>query len=338
MRSRARGSSTRSPNIGPWCARSPWAKRQIADSAIRNSCRRHDSPALSIRWRGLRPPISCRCWSHPTSRRDTSWSTRGPTISGFRAVRRRAIRRPAAHCRRTASCWCACTPACTGEAAPSERSASLHEFLARDRLEILVVDLLFHVLREIERLQNPQRFADVAGAFLGIERTVGGEHDLLGWIKGEAADGRGVGAEHGGVGVEILLEVVERALLEALAQRHVVLVRGAGAELIPARADAAFEDRDDAAEMVDDELQVGMAVDHLGEHEAPHGGRGLVGPAEGPPDFVERFLLVHVVGPRSGARRMDPDWLADLFHRRPELLVLRPVDRRAVDVRINLHA
>ena len=43
----------------------------------------------------------------------------------------------------------------------------LHEFLPRDPLEVLVIDLLLHVLREVEQFQNPQRLADVPVPFSG---------------------------------------------------------------------------------------------------------------------------------------------------------------------------
>src|SRR6266849_777464 len=76
---------------------------------------------------------------------------------------------------------------------------------------------LFHQLAAGDLLQvveNLQRLADVIGALLRVERAVGGEHDPVVRIEGEAAFGRRLAAEHRGVAVEALLEVVERAFLQ----------------------------------------------------------------------------------------------------------------------------
>ena len=110
-----------------------------------------------------------------------------------------------------------------------------------------------------------------------------------------------------------MLEIIERALLQALEDRAQVLVRGARAELVPARADAAFQHRRDAAEMMRDDLQVGIFVHDAGEHQPRHRRRGLVGPTQGPPDFVFRFLLAEIIGEIGGARRMHPDRLVEPF-------------------------
>ena len=56
---------------------------------------------------------------------------------------------------------------------------------------------------------------------------------------------------------QFFLEVVERALLQRLLQLLIILVRGARADLVPARAEAAFQHRHDAAEM----RQVGRNID-----------------------------------------------------------------------------
>src|SRR5690349_17152675 len=206
-------------------------------------------------------------------------------------------------------------------------------------LEIAVIDLLELVLRQVEPVDDAQRLADVAGAFFRIERAVGREHDLLGRIEGDAQHGAAVGAEHRRVDVEALLEVVDRALLlEAALERLVVLVRGARADLVPAGADAALEHRHDPAEMMHDQLETRIVVDRLGEDEARHRGRGLVRPAERPPDSVQRLLLVEIVGEVRAARRMDPDRLAELRHGGEELCVFGPVERLAVDVGVGLHA
>src|SRR5674476_1640256 len=106
------------------------------------------------------------------------------------------------------------------------RFYSRHEFSAGDAFEVLVEDIVAGCLVEIERLENPQGFARIHGAVLGIERTIGGEQDLVDRIEFHPTLGRRRRPEHRGVGIEVLLEVIERALLQALAQRNVVLVAG----------------------------------------------------------------------------------------------------------------
>ena len=51
-----------------------------------------------------------------------------------------------------------------------------------------------------------------------------------------------------------------------------------------------------AAEVVGDDLQALVFVERLGEDQSRHCGAGLVGPAECPPDLVQRLPLVEVVG------------------------------------------
>src|SRR5215471_2080343 len=106
--------------------------------------------------------------------------------------------------------------------------------LAPDQpLEILVIDLVALCLGEIERIENPDRLADVARALLGIERTIGCEHEVIERIECHAADRRGMRPEYRGIGIEVVLEIIARPFLEALAQRYVVFIRRARAELVP---------------------------------------------------------------------------------------------------------
>ena len=63
---------------------------------------------------------------------------------------------------------------------------------------------------------DAQRFARVHGALLGIERAVGREHDLVEIVEGKAGVRCRHAAEHRGVGVERVLEVIEWPLLQAL--------------------------------------------------------------------------------------------------------------------------
>src|ERR1044071_2345145 len=62
---------------------------------------------------------------------------------------------------------------------PIYESSSLHELLARDSLQVLVIDLLALVLGPVHLVDQADGLADIARAFFGIERAVGGEHDLL---------------------------------------------------------------------------------------------------------------------------------------------------------------
>ena len=87
-----------------------------------------------------------------------------------------------------------------------------------------------------------------------------------------------------------------------------------------------------------DDFQIRIGVHDLGINEPHHGAGRLVGPAEGPPDFVERFVFVDVVRHFSAARRMQPDRRPELVHFLPERRILRPVERLAGDVGVNLHA
>src|SRR5262249_3781740 len=125
----------------------------------------------------------------------------------------------------------------------------LHQLHAGDGFEILVVDLLAVGLGNVERVENPQRLAYIHRAAFRIEWAIGGEDDLLQRVELEPGLGCRHGGERGSVSPEVLLEVVERPLLQALAQGDIVLVAGARTQHVPARADAAFQHRNDAAEM-----------------------------------------------------------------------------------------
>src|SRR6516165_387300 len=117
---------------------------------------------------------------------------------------------------------------------------SMHEFLPGDPLQVLEEDLIVVGLGEIERFKNLQRDARKHRSVFGVERAIGGKYDLVDGIEFHAALGRGHAAENRGIGIEILLEIIERALFQALAQRDVILVAGARTDHVPARADAAF--------------------------------------------------------------------------------------------------
>src|SRR5262245_13207616 len=81
-------------------------------------------------------------------------------------------------------------------------AASALELHAGDRLEVAVPDLFLVGLRHVDALDDPLGLARVHRAFLGIERAVGGEHDLVEVVEGKPCMRRRHAAEHGGVGIE----------------------------------------------------------------------------------------------------------------------------------------
>ncbi len=153
----------------------------------------------------------------------------------------------------------------------------------------------------------------------------------------DAAPDRVRRVHHARVGVE-LLEVVERPALDRRLDQMPVLVRRPRAELVPAGADAAGEVRDHRAAVVGEEAQVGVPVEDAREHDARHERRGLVRPAERPPDLVPRAVLRLVVGERAVAARMDADRAVQLCGLREDRLELRLVPGTAADVGVDLDA
>src|SRR5262249_22104881 len=122
------------------------------------------------------------------------------------------------------------------------------------------------------------------------------------------------GTEHGGVAVHHL-EVLDGSLAQRIALDVLLLVRGrTGAELIPARADAAGEVRDHAAAVVDEQLQAGVAFEYAGEDDPGHERGQVVLPAERPPDLVPGPWLGGVVRPGGAAARVDLKNLVELGH------------------------
>src|SRR5215510_15900395 len=77
----------------------------------------------------------------------------------------------------------------------------LHERLACQLLDVAEVDLLALVVGDVEAVDDLDGLADVLRPTLRIERTVGGENDLVGAVELQAAYGRRAGAEHRRVGV-----------------------------------------------------------------------------------------------------------------------------------------
>src|SRR5437763_10148923 len=109
----------------------------------------------------------------------------------------------------------------------SLRSSGLrivHQRTAGETFQVLEKDLVPVGLGQIEGLQDLQRYARKHGALLRVERAVGGEDHLVARIELQPAFRRRRAPEGGGVGKKVLLEIIERALFEALAQGDVSLI------------------------------------------------------------------------------------------------------------------
>ena len=108
----------------------------------------------------------------------------------------------------------------------------------------------------------------------------------------------------------------ERRRVRVEAAEVVERLAGDRARVRPKRRDGepAAHRRDHRSHVMGDDLQVGKLLQPAGEDEARHRNRGLIRPAERPPDVVLRTLLVWIVGPLVAARRVQPDRLAELAH------------------------
>src|SRR5580704_19380175 len=104
-------------------------------------------------------------------------------------------------------------------------------------LGVAMTDALLIGDRKVERFNDRDGGADVAGAFFLVERAVGREQHMVGAEEIETAEGGGAGALDRCVAVEVL-EIVVRAFLQFLQERSIILIRGARAQLIPAMAHA----------------------------------------------------------------------------------------------------
>src|SRR5262245_11061577 len=98
------------------------------------------------------------------------------------------------------------------------------------------------------------------------------------------------GPEEGGVSVEHA-EVVDRTLLEPATSGGIARGVGALTQLIQPAAKAALEVGNHPAQVVHDNFQVRVSIEHAREQKARHSDRGLVWPAKGPPQVVLRALL-----------------------------------------------
>src|SRR5260370_22137266 len=109
--------------------------------------------------------------------------------------------------------------------------------------------------------------ADVATGLFLKERTIGAEQDMIGHEERNAANRGGARAGERRVAVEAF-EIVERPLLELLQDQRIILIRRARTELVPAVRDAAFEIRNDAAEMMRDHLEVRESIHDAGDYQS----------------------------------------------------------------------
>src|SRR5262245_56775340 len=134
---------------------------------------------------------------------------------------------------------------------------------SKHRFGVAMADLLHVLLGKVKRLHDCDGGADVAPAFLLVERTIGGKHHVIRPEERQSANRRRACTGKGGVAVEAL-EIVERPLLQLLEDERVVLIRGARPQLIPAMRHAALEIRNDAAEMVCDDLEAREAIHDAG--------------------------------------------------------------------------
>src|SRR5262245_19867853 len=73
--------------------------------------------------------------------------------------------------------------------------ALLHKLLPRQLLEILVIDRVARLLRDIQAVDDLDRLADVARALLRVERAVRREQNLVVRIERHAAQRGAVAAE-----------------------------------------------------------------------------------------------------------------------------------------------
>src|SRR6516164_6302377 len=210
--------------------------------------------------------------------------------------------------------------------APSQRK---HRFC------VAVADLFHVLLGQIERLHDCDGGADVAPALFLVERTIGREQHVIRPEERQPANRRRARASERGVAVEGL-EIVERPLLQPLQDERIILVRRARAQLIPAVRNAAFEIRNDAAEMVRDDFEVGEAVHDAGKDEPRHRGAGLERPADHAANFVFRRRLAAVVRHFARADRMQQDRLARLLDDLVDWEKLVLVDGGAVHIGVQL--
>src|SRR5205823_1013787 len=140
-------------------------------------------------------------------------------------------------------------------------------------------DLLLVSGREIERVDHIDGVADVAGPLLLVERAIGSKQHAIGPEEFDAANQGGARAFDRRVAIEFL-EVIIRALLQALEQSTVVLVRSTRAQLIEAVRNATLEIGNDSSQMMRNDLELRITIHYSGKNEPGKSDAGLVRPAE----------------------------------------------------------
>src|SRR5262245_40541894 len=146
------------------------------------------------------------------------------------------------------------------------------------------------------------------------KRSVGREHHVVRAEELEPAAHRvDAAAKQRGVAVKVV-QIVEVRPLERGQDLGIVLVAGAAPQYLQARPDAAVVEGNHSAEVMGDDLELGIAVEQPVEHHPHHRYRGVVGPAEAPPHLEPRLRLRRIVGHARGARRVQPDRQVELGH------------------------
>ncbi len=191
--------------------------------------------------------------------------------------------------------------------------------------------------RNLQRLNRCDGLANEAPALLGIERRICCKQGKARAEKRVSAARRRGLAVHCGVGIEHL-EVVDGRALEVMLLDNRIALRRAVENLAETELYLAGEERDHAAVMMGDDLQLRQFVENSGIDQARHAGGGLVRPAEGEPDFILRLLLGFVIGEVGASHRMDPDGQIVFDHAAEDRAKFRSAQRLVRDVGENLHA
>src|SRR5262245_53530383 len=202
---------------------------------------------------------------------------------------------------------------------------------AEEAARIALVDLGLVLVAGPHPLHGRDGVPDEPGPFLGVEREVGAEQDMVGPEEGQARFHGVPGAEKRRVAVEHP-EVVDWPPAQPGEGAGILRIVTPAAELVQAAADAACAERNHRAQVVGDDHEVRIPVEDPREHEPAHGDTGLVRPPERPPEVALRPRLSRIVGDGSRPGRVHPDRQTMLGHAPEDGPVFRAVERPAVDV------
>ena len=154
---------------------------------------------------------------------------------------------------------------------------------------------------QLDLLHGPERNLDVLTPALRVERHVGGEHHAISAEEVEAASQRWHRADRDRVGIE-LREVV----VGVLGQRDRIVPGVRGLEPLVVPLTNAFRSVGrETTEMVRDDLDVRVSVEHAGEDDARHRGHGVVEPSDDAPGVKLARVLSGVVRPIGAANWMQ---------------------------------